>query len=74
MLRSKSKICVFREAALRNAKSKPLLSGRTYQPQAREKYPFVFDQYEQARHSSAYVSGSKVRNLSFVNGDLVYGC
>lgn len=49
-----------REAALRNAKSRPLLTGRSTQPQTRERYPFVFDQYEEARHSSAYVSGTKL--------------
>ena len=63
-----SKVCAFkqahvlcREAALRNAKTKPLVSSRSIQPQMREKYPFVFDMYEEARQSSAYVSGTKVR-------------
>ncbi|XP_076445059.1 activating signal cointegrator 1 complex subunit 3-like isoform X3 [Babylonia areolata] len=49
-----------REAALRNARSKPLVSGRSTQPQTREKFPFVFDMYEEARHSSAFVSGTKL--------------
>nr|KAG5694899.1 hypothetical protein BaRGS_029516 [Batillaria attramentaria] len=51
---------MMREAALRNAKSKPILSSRSIQPRMQEKYPFVFDQYEEARHSSAYVSGTKL--------------
>lgn len=51
---------LMREVALRNAKTKPLLSSRTIQPRAQEKYPFVFDKYEEARHSSAYVSGTKL--------------
>ncbi|ESO93256.1 hypothetical protein LOTGIDRAFT_189896 [Lottia gigantea] len=49
-----------REAALRSAATAPLFitSRPSYQP--REKYPFVFDTYEEARQSSAYVGGAKL--------------
>lgn len=48
-----------REAALRAASSAPLFSGSSsYTP--REKYPNVYDQMEEARQSSAFVSGVKV--------------
>ncbi|XP_071112657.1 activating signal cointegrator 1 complex subunit 3-like [Haliotis cracherodii] len=48
-----------REAALQVASNRPLFtsSSKVYQ---REKYPFVFDSYEEARQSSAYVGGSSM--------------
>ncbi|XP_025099015.1 LOW QUALITY PROTEIN: activating signal cointegrator 1 complex subunit 3-like [Pomacea canaliculata] len=49
-----------REMALRTAKTKPLLTGRTQRVPGREKYPFVFDLYEEAKQSSAFVTGTKL--------------
>ncbi|XP_041352458.1 activating signal cointegrator 1 complex subunit 3-like [Gigantopelta aegis] len=49
-----------REEALQAAAMTPLFPQRSSHYQPREKFPFVFDTYEEARHSSAYVGGCKL--------------
>ncbi|KAK6170203.1 hypothetical protein SNE40_018654 [Patella caerulea] len=51
-----------REAALRSAATAPLFrtSRVTGNYAPREKFPFVFDTYEEARQSSAFVGGTKL--------------
>lgn len=53
-------MCYFREASLYAAASTPLFSRPGRQVTIREKYPFVFDNYAEAKQSSAFVAGAKV--------------
>lgn len=47
-----------RELALLNAMSQPLFKGNAAPKQ--ERYPFVFDTFEDAKHSAAFVGGHKM--------------
>ena len=48
-----------REASLRA--QPPMFSGGRGSYAPREKYPFVFDSMEEARQSSAFIGGQKVK-------------
>ncbi len=55
----------FREAALLAAAQSPMFTGTGRSIPDREKYPYVFDAFAEARQTSAFVGGAKVRNGFF---------